>query len=402
MRRLVKLAAITAGIVAGLFVAGIAMAARNSAGSYALPSHHPFQTGSPISASQANTSWGDVSTELTDSLSRSAKGAMLAPLRLYDGNLAAPGVAWGNEVGTGFFRAGTRDVRFALSGTLRAQCSDAGFSWIAATADGASAVGYAFDTTTSLANAGAKLVSFKNGGVEKLSIDKDGVFAGAGVTAAIVTGTTSVTTPLVQQTTANSAITVKGNRDGADAGADVIVNSAATRTAGTLLDVQNNTASKFSIDFNGEPSLQGGLAVGQSFKTDALQEDTVAGGPTAITGMSFAVAASGVYVWEMMLPVIDATTTGTIYIQFTGPAAPTSVMYDNIPSSAAGTGGNAFGDNIDVSSSGAGAADSFPVLIMGVLVNGANAGTVTALFSLNGTGNVKVLPGAWLRWRRIA
>ena len=40
--------------------------------------------------------------------------------------------------------------------------------------DGASALGYQFDTLNSLSTSGAKLVAFKNGGTEKASIDKDG------------------------------------------------------------------------------------------------------------------------------------------------------------------------------------------------------------------------------------
>ena len=41
-------------------------------------------------------------------------------------------------------------------------------------ADGASAIAYDFDTANTLANATAKIASFKNNGVEKSFIDKDG------------------------------------------------------------------------------------------------------------------------------------------------------------------------------------------------------------------------------------
>lgn len=58
------------------------------------------------------------------------------------------------------------------------------------------------------------------------------------------------TTPLIQATGANGALTIQGNSDAADAGTDITLRSTATRTAGLLLDVKNNTFSKFSIGWN--------------------------------------------------------------------------------------------------------------------------------------------------------
>lgn len=65
--------------------------------------------GTTISTSWANSTLGDLSTEVTDSLSRSGKGAMLAPLKLASGSIAAPGLSWDADPDTGLYRpsAGT-------------------------------------------------------------------------------------------------------------------------------------------------------------------------------------------------------------------------------------------------------------------------------------------------------
>jgi hypothetical protein len=107
---------------------------RDSSGTYTASPSSPFVTNTPISSSVANARSSDVATEITDSLSRTGKGGMLSPLT---------------------------------------------FTGIAATvkggaADGGSAVGVVLDNATALANSSAKLVSIRNAGTEKASIDKDG------------------------------------------------------------------------------------------------------------------------------------------------------------------------------------------------------------------------------------
>jgi hypothetical protein len=60
----------------------------------------------------------------------------------------------------------------------------AGGKLTANVADGASAVGFTFNNTVTLATSGAKLISFQNNGTEKFYIDKDGnvgVVSGAAV-----------------------------------------------------------------------------------------------------------------------------------------------------------------------------------------------------------------------------
>jgi hypothetical protein len=88
---------------------------RNSTGTYSQATGN-FVNGTIVDAAPHNTRWTDMGTEMTDSLSRSGKGGMLAPLRIVDGSQAAPAYAFTSEVGTGFYRAGAADIRFASGG----------------------------------------------------------------------------------------------------------------------------------------------------------------------------------------------------------------------------------------------------------------------------------------------
>jgi hypothetical protein len=58
----------------------------------------------------------DVASALTDSLDRQGRGGMLAPFRFADGTAGAPSMTWTNETNTGFYRAGSQDMRAVVSG----------------------------------------------------------------------------------------------------------------------------------------------------------------------------------------------------------------------------------------------------------------------------------------------
>jgi len=73
---------------------------------------------------------------------------------------------WG-ATGTFFFDT-------ARTSYLSAETANVGHESMAAIADGASAVAHAFDSATALSAPGAKLVSVRNGGVEKAAIDRGG------------------------------------------------------------------------------------------------------------------------------------------------------------------------------------------------------------------------------------
>ncbi len=92
---------------------------RDSNGNYTLPAGNPVVTDTNIESNWANTTLQDVAAEMTDSLSRSGKGALTGPLQVIDESGGVPGLAFGNEPTSGLKRAGTGDVRMQIQGNDR-------------------------------------------------------------------------------------------------------------------------------------------------------------------------------------------------------------------------------------------------------------------------------------------
>lgn len=76
----------------------------------------PVNAGETILASTYNTENDDKANELTDSLSRSGKGPMLAQFKASDGTVSAPGISFGTDLSNGFYRASANDPRAAVNG----------------------------------------------------------------------------------------------------------------------------------------------------------------------------------------------------------------------------------------------------------------------------------------------
>lgn len=87
---------------------------RDINGNFSLDPSNPVIPGSVIETGWANPTLQDIAAALTDSLSRSGSGGMLAPFRFADGTLAAPGIAFTNEPSSGLYRAALNDIRFAI------------------------------------------------------------------------------------------------------------------------------------------------------------------------------------------------------------------------------------------------------------------------------------------------
>lgn len=86
---------------------------RNSSGAYSLYTPgNPVVTQTVISSSWANNTLSDLATAMTDSLSRSGDGGMLAGLELANGTSGAPGLSWGSDLTSGLYRAGASDFRW--------------------------------------------------------------------------------------------------------------------------------------------------------------------------------------------------------------------------------------------------------------------------------------------------
>jgi hypothetical protein len=88
---------------------------RDANGLYTLPLP-AVASGTTITSLWGNTTTQDIAAALSDSLSRSAQGGMLAPLRLVDGSAASPALSFASQVGLGFYRSAAGVVNFATSG----------------------------------------------------------------------------------------------------------------------------------------------------------------------------------------------------------------------------------------------------------------------------------------------
>lgn len=89
---------------------------RDPGGIYFLPAGNPVIPGTVIESDWANPTMSDIGGEVSDSLSRSGKGGMLAALRGLDGSAAQPTFSFTNEPSTGRFRAGPGQVVEAVAG----------------------------------------------------------------------------------------------------------------------------------------------------------------------------------------------------------------------------------------------------------------------------------------------
>jgi hypothetical protein len=223
--------------------------ARDSSGTYTPNPASPMVTGTPIASSVANQRAADLATELTDSLSRSGKGGMLAPL-----------------------------VFTGITATMRGGA-----------ADGGSAVGTVLDNSVTLANSSAKLVSIRNNTVEKASIDKDGGAAFAGTVAA----------PTFWSAQGGLGLSVKGRAaDGASAVGVVLDNSNSLADAGAkLVSIRNNTVEKAYFDKDGKLFVAGT----QVAPAPVLTDTPVAGSGWTVTAHSVKKNADGLVTCHLKL-----------------------------------------------------------------------------------------------------
>jgi hypothetical protein len=142
--------------IALLVVPVLAFGARDSGGTYSRPSGNPVTTGTPITSTWANSLTADFATELTDSLSRSGKGGMTAPLRCADGTASLPAFSWTSDTNTGFYRIGADNVGLSLGGTKKVDFAATGTT-VTGDIDASGDVGAATATITGNATVGGTL-----------------------------------------------------------------------------------------------------------------------------------------------------------------------------------------------------------------------------------------------------
>lgn len=165
---------------------------RSPSGTYSLPAGNPVVSGTTITSTWANTTMADIGAELTDSLNRSGKGGMLAPLRLPNGSSSAPALAWTSETNTGLYWAAAADIRMQVGSTQIQRWNSTGVTFpLAATITGASTLvgelttqgGISASTTTVDANAITATGNGDGAGVSGIGGSSGGVgghFAGGG------------------------------------------------------------------------------------------------------------------------------------------------------------------------------------------------------------------------------
>ena len=80
---------------------------RDSSGNYTLPTGNPVIVGTTITSDWANGTMTDIAAEITNSLSRTGQGGMLAPLLFADGTDVQPSITFILDPTLGFFRQST-------------------------------------------------------------------------------------------------------------------------------------------------------------------------------------------------------------------------------------------------------------------------------------------------------
>jgi hypothetical protein len=190
---------------------------------YSIPAGQPVVTGTTIDAPTFNTLVADLGTEVSDSLSRSGKGAMTAALKEIDGSTATPSYTWSNDPGVGLYRSASGEGALAAGGADAAKWTVAGFfasliqplttvalRLLGRQAASGSAVGVISDTPSGY-GAGDKIHSFRMGTAEKANVAYDGQTTAPGfvATGATISGVfTDIVLASNESTSGNAIATI--------------------------------------------------------------------------------------------------------------------------------------------------------------------------------------------------
>jgi hypothetical protein len=208
---------------------------RNASGTYTLPSGNPVVSGTLIDATWANNTMADLGNEVTDSLSRSGEGAMLAPLRITDGVQATPSLAFSNEPSSGLYRAGTNEWWSVAAGVQVQQHTSTGaVTRFAAGAVGTPSISAFGDVNTGIWFPAADTLAVSTAGVEALRVNSSGVLS-------------LVNNPTLSGGTANGVLYLNGSKVATSGSALVFDGSKLginrTPSAGYALDVDTSNGS---------------------------------------------------------------------------------------------------------------------------------------------------------------
>lgn len=101
---------------------------RNGSGTYSLPAGNPVVSGTTIQSTWANSTLNDVGDAITGSLARDGTGGMSGPLRLADGTVSIPGLAFAAETTTGLSRPTTNAIVASVSAVEKMRINASGAS----------------------------------------------------------------------------------------------------------------------------------------------------------------------------------------------------------------------------------------------------------------------------------
>lgn len=203
-------------------------------------------SGTTITSTWANNTMSDMASETTDSLNRSGKGAMLAPLRLTNGTNAAPSLTFDSDTDTGFYRVGANDLGITIGGTLTGEVTANGIL-SANGAVGTPAFSFISDPDTGLYRIGANNPAIAAAGAKAQEWSSTGT---------TIPGTLAVT----GASTLSSTLAVTGNVAINTDKFTVTAGSGNTLVAGTL-DVTSNVAvntNKFNVTASSGNTLVAG------------------------------------------------------------------------------------------------------------------------------------------------
>jgi hypothetical protein len=99
---------------------------RNSSGNYTLPAGNPVVPDTLIEAEWANPTLSDIASAISDSLDRYGRGGMLAPFKVADGTVTAPGLSFTGQSNLGLYRVATDVLGIASGGASVAHFSVGG------------------------------------------------------------------------------------------------------------------------------------------------------------------------------------------------------------------------------------------------------------------------------------
>jgi len=99
---------------------------RDVSGNYTLPLGNPVVGGTTIDVNWANPTMADIATQLNNVFTRDGLLGPLAPFRVVDGTLPAPGLTFNSELGLGLYREGQNVMGIAINGVSIARFTPTG------------------------------------------------------------------------------------------------------------------------------------------------------------------------------------------------------------------------------------------------------------------------------------